>query len=555
LRWPRGGRSRARSEPFTHTPSADADLPDEGEEESLAAARTPFKLFPLGDKDELWAVLEDEIRRYDRDESGALDEREAPLVQCLNVARDNRASTAVIEVDYFDRDYLSEFSALHALTFQKFPDRTQRIHFFGSELKEERLWQLTESEKASYLGYIIERPVVGSSIGRTMLHPNIDLDTIVHTAVEDVVHFFGQRLRVQAVPFMQQDSRLLTCSHVASWVCHYSAVLRGVGVARRAVADFSLQANPSLSEGRPLPSTGLNRYQITDLLRAFGLPPLFYDVASLTKDDDRSPDWKDATSSLHSRIARICCRYVNSGLPVIAILRNVSDSRQVHAVVVCGYERSHPKGLSGRTSLLVQDDEAGPYFWVHQIDPEARDDRSYEWVHLIAPLPPDLWLSGEAAERRGSQVLVTAAQLAIDPPENEGLEPVEGPEILLNPERQAAAEGVTLRTYALTSNQFKRRFARNSPDPDAVQEYMYLKMPRWVWIVEAGLRARREAGKDYVVAEVVLDGTSDDDESFVLATRLPGVMSVRSPDGFSSGGPVGKDPMPSCGRRPGDGSI
>ena len=108
-----------------------------------------------------------------------------------------------------------------------------------------------------------------------MLKPPPDLEDQVRTVVTSTVNFFGQRLTVRGVPFAQQDTQFGRCAHVAVWICHYTAALRD-DTQRRLMADFTLLADANVVEGRPLPSQGLTGLQLSNLLRDFGLPPLFY---------------------------------------------------------------------------------------------------------------------------------------------------------------------------------------------------------------------------------------------------------------------------------------
>jgi hypothetical protein len=495
------------------------------------------------DSPDNWHALEETLRRHARI-GGALAPGDIPLGRCLEVARSNGAKTAIVESDYFDRDYLSELMAFHAKTFDDLPHRAQRIHFFSERIRERRIWRLSDDQRASYLGYIILRPRLGASVGRTMLKPPKGLEEVTTTSVVDTVHLFGQRLHVSAVPFMQQDARLLTCSHIAAWICHYTAVLDGLDVARRPVAEFNLMANPSIGLGRSIPSVGLSHYQITDLLRLFGLPPVFYDIKQLN-DGDRPPQWPDRTEGNHARVARICCRYINSGLPVIVVLSDEEHpNRAAHAAVVCGYARNHSKGNGSDTSLLIHDDQRGPYLWIHHVDQHTVAETRYGWKLLIAPLPDGLWLTGESAERWGAGWLLESALSVTEPPKGG----IRIPEAKMLLDEKEAGE-MTLRSYAISSSRFKRRVAKNCGDNRTVEEYMYLAMPKYVWVVEAVSRSLRNQGKRAVLGEVIFDATSDEERPTVLAVRLPGVLSIPRPGKRAWEGRVGHNPSASCGRQ------
>jgi len=126
---------------------------------------------------------------------------------------------------------------------------------------------------------MIMRPSPLGRVGRTVLVPPPDLQDAVHTAIRDTVDFFGQKLGVTGVPFAQQDTQFGRCAHVAAWICHYAAHLRG-DVMRRPMADFSLFADANVAEGRPLPSQGLTGLQLSNLMREFDLPPIVYRIGT-----------------------------------------------------------------------------------------------------------------------------------------------------------------------------------------------------------------------------------------------------------------------------------
>lgn len=156
----------------------------------------------------------------------------------------------VIEREYFDLDYRSEFSSTHETTFAARNPSTVRIHVFaGSGVAggaTPGLYEYVLANRESYLGYVIVRPQQPGSVGRSMIAPRRNVEGMkdpaalhgrVRTAVTETVTLFGIQLSATAVPFMEQDGVLLRCVHAAAWMCHYSAVLRGL-VPRRPSASI-----------------------------------------------------------------------------------------------------------------------------------------------------------------------------------------------------------------------------------------------------------------------------------------------------------------------------
>lgn len=497
---------------------------DGGDARAAWESPYPYQLYlvdPNSDAD--WAELFAELARGSEE---APDNR--PLRRVLEVARENQARSVVVETRYIDLDYRSEFSAFYSKAFQTYHDSCRRLHFFAKGMSDEDVLSLTQGHADSYLGYAVLRPQVRAVVGRTMLQAPSSLAHAVRTAVRERVTFFGQPLSVRAVPFMQQDARLGRCAHVAIWMCHYSAVRGEQRVARLPVAQFSLTTDHSLGIGRMVPSKGLTLHQMSDVLTRSGLPSIYYDVADLTDLDRPAGDnWLHRRNDPADRAARVACRYGNSGVPIIAVMRHASSGEEgeepffegapLHSVVICGYHR-----VGDTVHLIGHDDRRGPYMeyanLLDDFDPEWKEHARIE--QFLAPVPDKVWLSGEAAERAGCEYLVEHARDSVS-------KGVQEATVLL--ERFEAGR-LGFRAYAINSNRFKTRIVENIPDPVVIQAYRSARLPHYVWVVEAIDRDLREADQDSVLAEVVYDATSDDRSPVWLASRIPGLVAVARPD-------------------------
>jgi hypothetical protein len=442
-----------------------------------------------------------------------------PLQRCLEVAKAGGATTAVIETRYLDEDYRSEYSAFFSKTFAEISDTAHRVHFFRRALAADELWRLPDDH--GYLGFMVVRPSWLGRVGRTMLAPPPELASAVRTSVESTVSFFGQRLLVVAVPFAQQDTQFGRCAQVAAWICHYTAALRH-DTHRRAMADFTLLADANVVEGRPVPSQGLTGLQLTNLLREFGLPPLFYRMGELpTPNPNQNPPPHapgQNPGEWDTRIISIACRYLNSGFPVLI-------GTYDHAFVLVGYDREPRPGDTDWIRFIRHDDQRGPYLVVPDVladvDPATGDAYGW-WTMLVAPVPERLWLAPEPAERAGQNYLRVVSQEAV----------VRG----LVAERLALHTlhdrgHVTFRTYAITSTAFKAAAVDRGLDQVSAREYRLARLPRLVWVVEAVDRRKRRLGQPSVVGEAVFDSTSTDYDPRELIVRVPGALLVVQTDG------------------------
>jgi hypothetical protein len=210
-----------------------------------------------------------------------------------------------------------------------------------------------------------------------------------------------------------------------------------------------------------------------------------------------------------------------------------------HAFVLCGYRRTPRDQQPDWITFVRHDDQRGPYLTVDDIFNDTDPDSGYNyspWEALIVPLPDKLWLPPEPAEYTGGMLMQGLARLAAAQ-----VPDVTAFEGLIREERLA------LRTYALTSNQFKSSLP-GRVDDRLVQEYRLARMSRYVWVVEAVDRERRRTGQPCVVGEAIFDATSSEHQPDPLAIHVPGLAMVHrtraqprfpircAPDPYESGG-------------------
>jgi hypothetical protein len=435
--------------------------------------------------------------------------------------REMGCRTVVIENRYVDADYRSDFAAFWSRQFVAPSPFTRRVHFFRSEFGEETLPDLPADPQ--YLGYCVVRPGPHSDghIGRTVLAAPEPAKNVVLTAIEDEVSLFGNRLIVRGVPFIEQDGEFLRCAHAAIWVCHYTAVRRGL-VARTLTAELVTHVPQMLSANRTLPSPGLNVPQMQAVFEATGQPALLYSMDRLPsvlgvdnpapEADPEDPDAFLPPGRWDTRIFSIVCRYLNSGFPVIVL-------SEEHAIVLVGWFRE-----GDMIRFLACDDQGAPY---ELVDSPFTGTRA-PWLALMVPLPPKVMMSGERAENRAHWDLQLIGSNPKAPASWQGL----------NAHLNATPKGVSLRTFLRDVNSYKEELSSQGRDADAVKVLRLGRLPRYVWVVEAQDRALREGGEPCVLAEILYDPHSSEHrhrDPRTVAISLPGLTVVNSPDG---GGPV-----------------
>jgi hypothetical protein len=90
--------------------------------------------------------------------------------------RDLGAQSLIVESNYFDRDYLAEFSSFYSVSSRGYPNICRRLHFFASSVDKEVFRRALGGNQdtlkvlqQSYLGFSVIRPIPIAPLGRTVL--------------------------------------------------------------------------------------------------------------------------------------------------------------------------------------------------------------------------------------------------------------------------------------------------------------------------------------------------------------------------------------------------
>jgi hypothetical protein len=263
-----------------------------------------------------------------------------------------------------------------------------------------------------------------------------------------------------------------------------------------------------LSEERALPSKGLRLNQIQAVFGALGQPGLFYGFSSLpdvegvlapTPRKDSKTGENLPGGHWDTRCISIICRYLNSGFPVLVAGKG-------HALVLVGWRRAP----NGRAIFVACDEQVGPYEEI----PSPFGHYRAPWHSIVVPLPPKVFLTGEAAENDAYETLrgVWTADTATKPLAD-----------------ALAARDVQLRTSLKHVNAFKREISEQTSSDEVLCAVRLSRLPHFLWVVEAHLRVACGNG-DCVMATLLYDATSSDYEPRQCIIAVPGAVGVFDPD-------------------------
>ncbi len=395
------------------------------------------------------------------------------------------AKSAILERDYIDRDYRSEYSAFYSAAFRQISSVTTRLHFFvepiPAEVRNSTEPAMLDTLGLTYLGYVVLRPIPAAPVGRTMLAVPGDKSDALTCVARERVNLFGADFSVTGFPFIAQDAHFGVCAHADVWMVAYYQYLRFRDAPRVTPAQLALGSHPQ--RARPIVEAGVHLPEMRDMLHAAHVLPTTYNFRS---------------SRVRSSPHELALRYLDSGIPVI-----LADSG--HVVTAIGYRRT--TGLRPHIELLVHDDERGPY---RQLGDAGI--KYGAWEAMVVPLPEKVWIRADAAEMRAKQ----AANLQLATSQA-------GRDLAAD----IAAKRYHWRTVCVESSEFKKTLAARGATSAVAVHYQRMPMPRWIWLVELiDVNAPKATS---VVGEVLWDSTNHLRGGDVLAWRLADQFKFHQP--------------------------
>jgi hypothetical protein len=318
--------------------------------------------------------------------------RQAQYLRCY--LHDLGARSVVVEPNYFDRDYLSEFGAFYSTSTAGYPNICQRVHYFSSAVTRAYFMKAAGGnleargalEKA-YLGHVVLRPISGAPIGRTVVKvypdaPGVQVGTprIMEPARLYECHVAGLTLGVSGIAWQQQDSAVGACATVALWSMLHSSAFDD----RHSIpttASITEMAHRFAPTGRRMfPDSGLELSQILGVINGHGLAPQII-----------SGDLEAGRFS-RGRFCSLVASFLRSGYPVLVSgwLDVPEQERELHTVCIVGFRApSLPRVANG---AWVPADENIEVLYIHDdnLGPNARFEISVEEeaVSLVPTAPP-----------------------------------------------------------------------------------------------------------------------------------------------------------------------
>lgn len=300
----------------------------------------------------------------------------------------------VEEDDYFDRDYLAEFAAFYGVSSRGYPNRCRRLHFFSDVINRDHVRAAAGGSSRArarlqdnYLGFVVQRPIPASPLGRTVLraYPDQTPGTPRYTSPfrQYQTHIAGITLTVTGLAWQQQDTGVGACATVALWSALHSSAFDDHH-AIPTTADITRNAHKTASLGnRVFPSRGLTIGQLCEAVKEANLAPV------VLQGDVRTPT-PNGVGISRARFGAACASLLRSGYPVM--LLGYLEDVGMHAICAVGFREvagatPDPDTVDlqdqGIQFIYIHDDNLGP-----AVRFEVTTDPTGDFVRLRASAPP-----------------------------------------------------------------------------------------------------------------------------------------------------------------------
>ena len=455
------------------------------------------------------------------------------LLNILDTVEKLGCKTIIIEKNYLDIDYLEEYSAFYCKSFESYPSKTQRLHFFKQSIPSYNKLKYLSSK--GYLGYSVVRPIDSYRSGRTVLSPFYEdsKKSFIPCKTKYYAHLLGSDLEVIGTPFIQQDSNVNVCAQASIWMASYY-MHQKYGYPRYYPPKITYLATRNMAIGSS--RHGLTPVQVITALRDMGYQLVTFNINS-SKDNYIYIN----TLLIYS--------YVSSGLPVILILDASEEipEEMYHAICLIGYKydldsESFPQDPFCENSIeyfYYQDDAVGPYQKLYKRQPKISKKRSEKEVKkifsieknakiAIVPMPKEISLQADDVYSRVPSLLnLKFLNYCI----------VEFLENKIAAFLKEEIDDLICHFYLKNSSNFKSTLPEEMNDRLKLL-YEAMSLPKYIWIIELTkknlISESLENNKPHkIIGEIIIDPTADRNDTgpkSFLAIHLHGRLIIRKPN-------------------------
>jgi hypothetical protein len=447
---------------------------------------------------------------------GKREPSDTPLKRIFQLVLAQGCKTILVENDYKDKEWSSEYDHFYGKLFKSYSRGTKRLHFFKeAELTNSDISNLAGFQD-SYLGFCVLRPLEGQKVVNAIIKPMEDKNTPCKSfilcqetfPVEINVNNNIQKLSIMGFPFIQQDGQAGCCAHAALMMADRFLVQQkntetGETAEPHFVKTIADYVSSVPSTNRRNPTGGLGPFEISEALRKMGYSPLVYHYSK--NERGLFPSERIIYHYLESKIPIYLSIPTEGGRHALTVIGHSFEPDTWWALAEIEYLKRRPSGgnyhcsTSWIPNFIVHDDNFGPYLTV---------PKEYLWkseqeggLTVVIPLPHKIIdeqdhsekivnMNGEWAEMLACSLLESTLSLYGCPiPENEAGVNSNQP---INSETKKwldrlfehyKRKDLVLRTCLISRNKLLNDYIPSH----LIQKYKEIKLPAKVWLTEISI--------------------------------------------------------------------
>ena len=290
-----------------------------------------------------------------------------------NYLKDLGAKKLLIEPNYFDRDYLSEFSTFYSTSTRGYKNTCKRLHFFSTDVNRELFLEVAggggngealNTLNKNYLGFCVLRPIK-ACLGRTVLKWYKDKEPSTNKRVISSrnykCHIAGVELNIKGLAWQQQDTGVGACATIALWSALQASAFDDFHTVPTTVEVTKAGHKTASLGARTFPSEGLHDYQLYEAIKELGLSPMVQSGDLIAQ----SGELKNERFFTKSRFISSVASYIRSGYPVILLGKlQCGEEEAKHAVCITGFREKQADEIKSTKSLILMD-QVSEILYIH----------------------------------------------------------------------------------------------------------------------------------------------------------------------------------------------
>jgi len=396
--------------------------------------------------------------------------------------------TIVVEKDYTCLTFLEDYINYYAQCYTKYEKNCRRIHLFDKSFNETDFQNMLYFEKEgqysefwkSYLGCIVIKPLPTGIIGVTYLKTYVgDEERNRHyTAISlQTINLYGTSLKVNTMPYIEQDSRVSSCASAALWMA-FQKTSELFHTKKPSPSEITLLAgSDSCNTGKLFPSKGLAIEQVCKAIYNNGLH------SELRNDSiDRS------------LLQGFVYAYLKAEIPILLGIE--IENIGLHLITLNGYRFKFEEIMTQNNDYKSQfiskfyahDDQTGPF---SRLKFNKGDDEYFlrtswwkkdvNWNESLQEIKNNFKEENNYHNCKPS-CLIVPLDRKIKVPYEEVVDKVKIIKYLFLIHLNAS---FIWDIFLIKSNTYKEQIKKQVKHKDNLQELLYKSLPQYVWVAQA----------------------------------------------------------------------